>query len=116
METIDFKNPGDVTKLNLVTVYRQLLPLRDKPEEFEVAANSLKESLMKQLGSGDYRDILERTQKIVDSIVKNAPDAEQGAVHVLLLATCSLKNGVALQADLADTQRAITEAASAIEQ
>lgn len=80
MKAIDFANPGDVRKIDLVDVYEQLSVLRENPEEFQKAADSLKRAFITQLSvDSRQQSSLEKLQKEIDVVVKKAPSALQGA-------------------------------------
>lgn len=113
---IDFENPGDVTKIGLLDVYKQLSLLRDDPEAFERAANSLKKASIAQFGAGGYESSLEALQKEIDAVAKSAPNAMEGAANVFAMMTQSFTSVVDGLIDEIDINQAIKESATATKQ
>jgi hypothetical protein len=113
---IDFENPGDVTKIGLFDVYQQLSLLRDDPEAFERAADSIKKAGIAQFGAGGYQGSLEALQKKIDTVVKSAPNAMQGAASVFAMMTQSFTLVVDGLIDEIDIDKAMKESATATKQ
>lgn len=109
--TIDFENPENVSGLNLVELYKELLLLRDDPEKFKEAETRIKKAFMEeQIKAGADRKSLEESQRIIDKVVSKSENAFQGAANVFTLMTHSFAMRVLELLDQRDIEKAIGEA------